>query len=56
MDPAELQLAERDLHRYNKKFDARADDYSPLLQPKRTKAGKIAVRQPKIPKKRKTWW
>lgn len=38
------------------KYEANIDIYLPLLTPKLTKAGKIAVHQPHIPKKPVKWW
>lgn len=40
----------------NTKYEADIDRYLPLLTPKLTKAGKIAVHQPHIPKKPVKWW
>jgi hypothetical protein len=37
-------------------FCSDIDPFLPPLQPKMTKAGKIAVRQPHIPTKPKEWW
>ena len=37
-------------------YDAHIDRYLPLLKPKLTKAGKIAVYQPHIPKQPLKWW
>lgn len=37
-------------------FQPTLTNYLPLLEPKRTKAGKIAVRQPKQIDKNKDWW
>ena len=40
----------------NTEYEAYIDGYLPLLTPKLTKAGKIAVHQPHIPKKSVKWW
>ena len=40
----------------NTKYEADIDGYLPLLTPKLTKAGKIAVHQPHIPKQSVKWW
>jgi hypothetical protein len=37
-------------------YEANIDAYLPLLQPKLTKAGKIAVRQPHVPTQSAKWW
>jgi hypothetical protein len=37
-------------------FCSDIEGFLPLLEPKRTKAGKIAVRQPQIASKPKDWW
>lgn len=37
-------------------FCSDIDRFLPLLEPKRTKAGKIAVRQPHVPKQPMEWW
>lgn len=38
------------------KFDPQFQEYLPLLEPLRTKAGKIAVRQPDMQKKPTAYW
>lgn len=38
------------------KFDPQYERFLPLLEPVRTKAGKVAVRQPNIPKKPAAYW
>jgi hypothetical protein len=40
----------------NTKHEANIDGYLPLKTPKLTKAGKIAVHQPHIPKRSVKWW
>ena len=40
----------------NTQFKASIDSYLPLLTPKLTKAGKVAVHQPQMPKKTVSWW
>ena len=37
-------------------YEANVNGYLPLTTPKLTKAGKVAVRQPDIPKKSVKWW
>ena len=38
------------------KYDSQVDKYLPLLEPVRTKAGKVAARQPKIPAQSAYYW
>lgn len=56
MDPAEVKKLESSLVRYGEHFDLRVDDYLPAAEPLRTKAGKIAKRQPKLQRKTLNWW
>lgn len=40
----------------NTEYQAYISEYLPLLTPKLTKAGKVAVHQPQIPKRSTKWW
>ncbi|KAK3720556.1 hypothetical protein LTR37_003605 [Vermiconidia calcicola] len=56
MDPDELRRCEAALSPYGERFETKVDEYLPLLELRRTKAGTIAVRQPFIHKRSKAWW
>ncbi|KAI9789406.1 MAG: hypothetical protein M1816_006066 [Peltula sp. TS41687] len=52
----EYECAGDGLLRNKQSFQSDLTDYLPLLEPKRTKAGAIAARQPQPIKKNKDWW
>src|SRR4051812_22064105 len=54
--PERHSCAEGELRKNGYIFDVNVDQYLPLLEPKRTKAGIIAARQPKIAKQPGDYW
>lgn len=56
LDPSEIEEVKMKLIRYGSPFDLECDRYLPLKEPIRTKAGKIAKRQPEIRVMSRSYW